>query len=145
MKSKIKSFMTPFPYTIDGNADMSEATDMMAQNKIRHLPVAEDGKLVGLVTDRDIKWAMSLLALVPPGDSEAIRIKDVMHDKPYCVDLNERIDTVAAEMAERHIGSALVLREEKLAGIFTSTDACKHLAELMRRELPDLDSPPELA
>ena len=121
--------MTPFPYSVDVDAPLAEAQEFMRQRHIRHLPVTDDQKLVGVLTDRDIK-----LYLGPdfdyPNQQEAL-VKDVFLDHPYIVDLNERLDKVLKTMAERHIGSVLVTRNGKLAGVFTSTDACQSFAEYL--------------
>ena len=125
----IKAVMTPFPYSVDIDAPLAEAQEFMRQRHIRHLPVTDGQKLIGVLTDRDIK-----LYLGPdfdyPNQQEAL-VKDVFLDHPYIVDLNERLDKVLKTMAERHIGSVLVTRNGKLAGVFTSTDACKSFAEYL--------------
>lgn len=125
----IKAVMTPFPYSVDINAPLAEAQEFMRQRHIRHLPVTDGQKLVGVLTDRDIK-----LYLGPdfdyPNEQEAL-VKDVYLDNPYIVDLNERLDKVLKTMAEKHIGSVLVTRNGKLAGVFTSTDACQSFAEYL--------------
>ena len=128
----IKSAMTPFPYSVDVNAPIREARNFMQEHKIRHLPVTRGSELVGVVTDRDIK-----LYLGPdfdyPNEQEVV-VKDVYLDSPYIVDLNERLDKVLNIMAERHIGSVLVTRHGKLAGVFTSTDACKSFSDYLRNQ-----------
>lgn len=128
----IKAVMTPFPYSVDANAPIDKARKFMSEHGIRHLPVTDRQEIVGVLTDRDIK-----LYLGPdfdyPSEKEA-RVKDVYMDKPYIVDLNERLDRVLKTMAERHIGSVLVTRHGKLAGVFTSTDACKSYADYLREQ-----------
>ena len=61
-----------------------------------------------------------------------VTVKDVFLDNPYIVDLNERLDNVLKTMAEKHIGAVLVTRNGKLAGVFTSTDACEGFARYLR-------------
>jgi len=62
-------------------------------------------------------------------------VEDAYIPDPYVVDLEERLDTVLAELARRHIGSVLVTRCGKLAGIFTATDACELFASYLRERL----------
>lgn len=131
---RIKSVMTPFPWSIDIDAPIDEARAFMRREHIRHLPVLERGQLAGLVSDRDIK-----LCLGPDFDSPAVRdvtVRDVYLDRPYVVDLEEPLVNVLFAMAERHIGSALVTREGRLAGVFTATDACRRFAEFLTADLP---------
>ena len=104
----------------------------MQKQNIRHLPVISGGKLAGIVSDRDIK-----LYLGPDLDypqATETRVRDVYLANPYVVDLNEALDNVLVAMAERHIGSVLVTRDGKLAGLFTATDACRAFAEHLRRQ-----------
>lgn len=124
--------MTPFPYSIDIDAPIEEAQLFMRQQKFRHLPVTENQQLVGVVTDRDIKLYLGP-ELEYPKESDT-KVRDVYLDNPYIVDLNERLDKVLMAMAEKHIGSVLVTRQGKLAGVFTSTDACRSFSEHLKKQ-----------
>jgi acetoin utilization protein AcuB len=128
----IKMVMTPFPYSVDVTATVDQAREFMREHHIHHLPVTEDGRLTGLVSDRDIK-----LVLGPdfayPSEKET-RVGDVMVRDAYIVDLETRLDEVLHHMAEHHLGSAIVTREGKLAGVFTTTDACAHFADFLREQ-----------
>ena len=128
----IKSVMTPFPYSIDIDAPITEARMFMQRQNIRHLPVISAGKLAGVVSDRDIKLYLGP-DLDYPSAGET-RVRDVYLANPYVVDLNEALDNVLAAMAERHIGSVLVTRDGKLAGLFTATDACRTFAEYLHQQ-----------
>lgn len=125
----IKTVMTPFPYAIAIDAPIAEAQAFMRKEKIRHLPVLEDGQLVGVVSDRDIK-----LLLGPDFDTpepEELTVRDAMVETAFVVDLDTPLRRVVSEMAEHRYGSAIVTRKGKLAGIFTVTDACRALAEFL--------------
>jgi acetoin utilization protein AcuB len=102
----------------------------MQELRVRHLPVIDQGKLVGLITDRDIK-----LVLGPdfayPSEGE-LTVRDVQVADPYVADVAAPLDGVLETMARKHIGSVLVTRDGELAGIFTVTDACRYLSELLR-------------
>ena len=122
----IKVAMTTFPYSIDIEAPLSEAWEMMLQHGIRHLPVTEHDALVGIVTERDLRL------LLRPGSTEtggAVRL--ACTTDAYTVDDDTPLDLVAREMAERQIGSVLVERHGKLVGILTTTDVCLLLASLL--------------
>jgi acetoin utilization protein AcuB len=128
----IKTVMTPFPYSIDIDAPIEEARAFMHKQNIRHLPVIARGKLAGIVSDRDIK-----LYLGPDLDypqAKETRVRDVFLANPFVVDLNDALDNVLVAMAERHVGSVLVTRDGKLAGLFTATDACRSFADYLRRQ-----------
>jgi acetoin utilization protein AcuB len=126
----IKSVMTPFPHSVDVDAPLADAQAFMREHRIRHLPVTENHELVGILTDRDIKLYLGP-DLAYPKAAET-RVRDVYLDNPYIVDLNERLDVVLQNMADRHIGSVLVTRNGRLAGVFTVTDVCRSFAEFLR-------------
>lgn len=129
----IKSVMSPFPYSVDVGATVADAQKFMREHRIRHLPVTHEGELVGNVSDRDIK-----LVLGPDFaylDPETTLVADVLVRDAYIVDMDARLDDVLAHMAEHQLGSAVVTRRGKLAGIFTVTDACQHFAEYLRDQV----------
>ncbi len=130
----LKTLMTPFPYAVDIEASLAQAQGMMTEHAIRHLPVTEDGHLVGVLTERDIHHSRHEQGSDRAQDDR--RVRDVYVHEAYVVDLAERLDTVLLQMATRHIGSALVVRHGKLAGIFTAMDACQGFGEYLRIHLP---------
>jgi acetoin utilization protein AcuB len=132
---QILAYMTPFPYSIDVGAPLAEAHAFLRERHFRHLPVTDRGQLAGVLTDRDIKLALGPDLGSPPERELAVR--DVFQPDSYVVDAGTGLEEVAATMAERHVGSALVTRGGKLVGIFTTTDACRALARLLREQHPD--------
>jgi acetoin utilization protein AcuB len=122
--------MTTFPYYIDIDASIRVAITMMADHDIRHLPVKSSDELVGVVTDRDIKQVSDPALGLP--SKAGLRVKDVSVRETYIVDLDERLDNVLLKMAEKHIGCAVVVRENRLVGIFTTVDACRVFGEHLR-------------
>lgn len=135
----IKSVMTPFPYSVDAAAKVDEALAFMREHAIRHLPVTDAGALVGMVSDRDIKLMLGPDFAYPAASELAV--SDAMVREPFVVDLETGLDEVLAHMAEHHLGSAVVTRRGRLAGVFTVTDACRAFAEYLREPFrrPDGD------
>jgi acetoin utilization protein AcuB len=132
----IKAVMTPFPYSIERSASIIAARDMMLRHAIRHLPVMDEGKLVGMVSDRDIRLILDPgIGVVPEGKC----VGDICTAEVYVVELTDPLDRVLTNMAQRHIGSALVVKHGKLAGIFTVTDACRLFGELLCSLFPSPD------
>jgi acetoin utilization protein AcuB len=125
----IKAVMTPFPWKVRLDDPLSHATAVMRERKIRHLPVTDGDQLVGIVTERDITLVEQ--AVGDSRESASLRVRDACVIDAYVVDLSAPLDRVLAEMAERHIGSALVVKRGKLAGIFTSSDACHHFGRFL--------------
>ena len=128
----IKTVMTAFPYSVDIDAPISEAREFMHEHKVRHLPVTEHERLKGVLTDRDMKLYLGLETT--PSEEKSIRVRDVYLEEPYVVDLDERLDVVLMAMVDRHIGSVLITRHGRLAGLFTTTDACRSFAEHLREQ-----------
>jgi acetoin utilization protein AcuB len=129
----IKALMTAFPYSVEVTASVAAAQEFMREHHIRHLPVTRDGELIGMVSDRDIK-----LILGPDfayTDAEKTTVGDALVREAYVVDLETRLDEVLAHMADQHLGSAIITRKGKLAGVFTCTDACRHFAEFLREQV----------
>ena len=130
----IKSVMTPFPYAVELDKPISEAKALMSAHDIRHLPVTDHGKLCGVITERDIRRVLDPVFGLPPENE--LKVSSVFVADAYVVRTTERLDRVLSVMAARHLGSALVVKGEKLAGIFTVTDACRHFCEFLRSQLP---------
>ena len=127
----IKAVMTPFPHVIDVAVKLSAARDMMAQHKIRHLPVIDGDALVGVLSMGDLDLSAT--------DAPSC-VGDARISRAYIVELSEPLDRVLFRMAEQHIESALVVKGGKLAGIFTMTDACRCFGDFLRKIFPESGS-----
>lgn len=127
----IKDIMSSSPVIVEQSATVLEAKQLMSRYSVRHLPVVAGGKLVGILTDRDLKLAQAVTKDIHFDESHTVGdtcVRDI-----YVVKSTEPASTVLAYLAKERIGSALVTEENKLAGIFTVTDACKAFAEYLRR------------
>lgn len=127
---QIKSVMTPFPRTIDVNRSLLEARQLMAENDIRHLPVSKENKLMGIISERDIHWALD--SAFELGEEADIPVEKIYRRDTYHVQLDSLLPGVLEHMFENRIGSALVLKDDKLVGIFTAMDACKAFASHLK-------------
>jgi len=126
---QLKNVMTPFPHAVDADAPIHEAVEFMRLHKIRHLPVTTKGSVKSMVTDRDIKLVLGPDFAYP--DERELKVRDAMVESCYIVDLATPLRVVMRHMAEHRFGSALVTRRGKLAGVFTSTDACRAFADFL--------------
>jgi acetoin utilization protein AcuB len=126
----IKTVMTPFPLSIDIDAPLLEARRMMLEHHVHHLPVTRAHELAGIISDRDIKLIMGPEFDYP--NPRELKVEDACVPDPYTVDLDTPLAEVATAMAEHHIGATLITGHGRLAGIFTATDACRCLGELLR-------------
>lgn len=124
---RIDKVMTAMPHTIGKDIPIKKALEMMREYQIRHLPVYDGGKLVGVVTDRDIKLASSFK------HSGELLAEDVMTPDPYTVKPDTPLGTVVAEMAEHKYGCAIVVQDNaKVVGIFTTVDGFVVLGAMIR-------------
>lgn len=131
----VKLAMTPFPYTIDADASLAVAREMMVEHDIHHLPVTDAGILVGVISGHEVSLGTAIVTARDGKRELRVREACVLH--AYVVEDTTRLDEIVAKMAELRIGSALVTRRGKLVGVFTVTDACRLLAQWLRDRFPD--------
>ncbi|MEI7704881.1 MAG: CBS domain-containing protein [Deltaproteobacteria bacterium] len=129
-RHKIERFMTPTPHTISARQTLADAHRAMRERGVRHLPVVADGRLVGVVSQRDL-YLLETLRGVDVGRE---LVEEAMSDEPFVVAPDALLVEVAEAMATRKHGSVLVVERETVVGIFTSTDALRALVTLLREE-----------
>lgn len=127
----VQKYMTTTPHSIGAEQVVSRASDVMREHDIRHLPVLHGGKLLGIVTDRDIRLIESLRDV----DPTKLLVEEATTGEPYTVTPETPLDQVVKTMADKKYGSAVVVQNNKVVGIFTTVDACKALAELLNTRL----------
>ncbi len=127
----IQSFMSTCPHTVGLEQPLEAAEELMHKFKIRHLPVLNAGKLSGVITDRDIKLCRSLIG----GDDPKVTVGEVCAEDVYSVSPSSPLNEVAQAMAQGKYGSAVVLDNHKVVGIFTTVDAMKAIAGLLESRL----------
>ena len=121
-KITIEKYMTEFPHTIGDDLSLKTAQDLMQKYHCRHLPVQHAGKLVGVISDRDLKLALSF------GDLNEMKVNEIMIEDPYAVSLKTPFSEVLSQMVAQKIGCAIITNDaEKVIGIFTATDGLKFL------------------
>lgn len=129
----IKSVMTPFPFWIEASATIDTAKKMMDEHNVRHLPVKAHNQLLGVISERDIKNVTTIF----PGskqDAIALTVSDICNRDLFKVEMDEALDKVLLEMANRHLGSVLVVKHDRLAGVFTTNDACRCFGEFLVKQ-----------
>lgn len=125
----IESVMTAYPYSIELDAHVSSAKSMIAQYKIRHLPVKEGDVLVGVITMGDITRAEQ--CGIDTSISSNVLVQKLCNKHVYVVAPKELLVSVLKHMAENYIDVVLVAKNGKLIGIFTFTDALKRYSDLL--------------
>jgi acetoin utilization protein AcuB len=127
----IQKYMTTSPHSIGGEQTLATAARMMHDHHIRHLPVLSGGKLRGLLTDRDLK----LVETFRDVDPTKLTVEEAMTEQPYAVSPETPLDEVVSTMAGGKFGSAIVVQNGRVVGIFTTVDACLALSELLKTRL----------
>lgn len=120
----VLTYMTRHPHSVRAGETLQTAEALLQKFNCHHLPVLDGGRLVGVVSDRDIR-------MVKPAERANVTVDTVCVDEPLTVDVDTSLRTAARIMADKRIGSLLVTEDGKLAGIFTSTDACRALADVV--------------
>ncbi|MCJ7545251.1 MAG: CBS domain-containing protein [Deltaproteobacteria bacterium] len=122
---KVKKRMAKKLVTTRKEATVADAINLMKKHSIRHLPVVEDGELLGWVTERDIREAY-LASLI-----EQVSIGDIMIKDPITIAPEANLEE-AAELLYRHgIGGLPVVDKGKLVGVITVADIMAAFIEVM--------------
>jgi acetoin utilization protein AcuB len=138
----VKDLMAAEPLHISPHRSVAEATEMMSEHNIRHLPVLdEDGRLLGLVTRSSLGKALpgmgtGLTQFESRYLTSSTRASDVMIRNPDVVSEDEAVEDVARVMNEKRISSLLVMSGEDLVGIITDTDIFEAMLELLGARRP---------
>ncbi len=127
----IQKFMTTSPHSIGADQTLAGADEMMKKYGIRHLPVLEGGQLVGLITDRDLKFIKGFKDVNPA----LSKVKDIAVSDVFTVDPDAMLDEVCEEMAFKKYGCAVVMSNSKLVGIFTWVDGLLAMSDLLKTRL----------
>jgi acetoin utilization protein AcuB len=132
--------MTSRVITIGPDADIFEAQDIMAKNKIRHLPVVDaENRLIGIVTDRDIRSAMPSglfkkleCTLEEKNEICHLRIRDIMTPNPMSISPLFTIQDAMLLIQKERVGALPVVDEEnKLKGIISVRDLLRAFINVM--------------
>jgi CBS domain-containing membrane protein len=124
---KVKEIMVKEVATLDVNDELSLANDIMRLGRIRHLPVVDGTKLVGIISERDL-FRSSLAQALGYGTKASrdlmknLRIKDVMVPTVITVFPEMELCDAVQIMVEKKIGCLPVVEEDRLVGLITETD-----------------------
>ena len=130
----VGTVMTSFPYFVETGETATNMERMMDEHAIRHLPVQEKGVVVGIVSERDLHHRVKREA--PRAEKDRILAREIMVPNPYIVPFRAPLNEVVFEMSRRRIGSVLVQRKGKLAGILSAMDVCRVFGEYLESMFP---------
>ena len=125
LKLTVGEVMTKAPRSIEPHQSVELARKWMDELRVKHLPVRSEGKVVGILSDRDLNLVLG----ASRSSAKTPIVEDAMISEFRSVAGSSPVGEVAREMLEHHVGSVLVLGSDgALQGIFTDSDALKLLA-----------------
>jgi len=121
-RATVAHWMTAHPYALAPEEPLTAACTQMQQHKIRSLPVVEGGKLLGIVTDRDVRTHLKYL--------ESTTARQAMTTALLTVTPSMSIWDAARILRERKVGALPVLQDDQVVGIISTSDLLEALIEL---------------
>jgi predicted transcriptional regulator len=118
----VAHWMTPHPITIMPGEKLPHAVALIQQHRFRSLPVVDNGKLIGILTDRDIRTNLN--------DLDSLTVGKLMTTKLATVTPSTSVWDAARLLSERKIGAVPVVDDDLLVGIVSTTDLLKACTEL---------------
>lgn len=116
----VRQIMIRHVVTVSPGTTLPEARRLLDEHRIRHLPVLLDGRLAGIVSDRDLRSAAG-------AKGETTAVHEIMTPKPCTVGPDTRVEEAARLMLDRRVGGLPVIDASEVIGIVTSDDLLRAL------------------
>jgi acetoin utilization protein AcuB len=123
----MRDVMVPVAEYVTPSDSLAAVTSIMQASGVRHLPVIDGHRIVGVISLADVFTVETLVN----SDPDRTSAREAMAPDPFVVSPDDRLERVTHEMAVRHIGSAFVEEEGRIVGVFTTSDACRVLSGLL--------------
>jgi CBS domain-containing protein len=137
-KQSVRDVMTPNPRTASPEQSVVEAARLMRDEDVGSLPVVEDDRLVGVVTDRDIVVRVIAEGKEPSSTSVGqVGSRDVVFVTP-----DQGLDQALAEMARHQVRRLLVVEGDRLVGVVAQADVARTADEVKTGEVVERISEP---
>jgi len=122
----VQEIMTRNPHAIEADQPVRAAMQRLISEDIRHLPVLDNGTLVGMLSDRDIRSIAAATLTGELGDQLSAPVSELMTSDPISVDPEAEIGEVIDLMIEHKVGALPVVAEDKLVGIVSYVDVLRY-------------------
>ena len=134
---QVRDFMTTDLTTLGEDEVLVDATLIFARGGVRHIPILNGRKLVGIVTERDLKhYTPSILSGIPAEDYNRLMsttsLSKIMTRDPITIEPGKSIYEAAKLLYDHRIGCLPVIEEGELRGIITTTDILNLFIQLLR-------------
>ena len=130
MATSVRDTMTTNPTSIDASKPVADAARIMRDEDVGSLPVSEEGRLIGVITDRDI-----VVRVVAAGRDDSASVADVVSRNPVTVTPDADLDQALELMARHQIRRIPVVEEDRLVGIVAQADVARVGKEKQTGEL----------
>ena len=130
----VRDIMTRDPIILGRNETLDVAEDIMNLRRIRHMPVVDEGSIVGIVSQRDLFRSALVTALgfgrkTQTAVIKTIKIKEIMTEHVITISPDASVKEAARMMIDKKIGCLPVVDGENLVGLLTETDILRYFAE----------------
>ena len=130
----VRDIMTREPIILGRNDTLDLAEDIMNLRRIRHMPVVDEGSIVGIVSQRDLFRSALVTALgfgrkTQTAIIKTIKIKEIMTEHVITISPDASVKEAARMMIDKKIGCLPVVDGENLVGLLTETDILRYFAE----------------
>ncbi len=132
----VRDLMQTEVVTLNSSDNLGLADDIMRLGRIRHMPVVDEERVVGIVSQRDLFRAAisSVLEFRPASEREwlaQIRVSEIMNAPVQTISPDASIQTAVRQMVDQRIGCLPVVANEELVGLLSETDCMRHLIRLL--------------
>jgi acetoin utilization protein AcuB len=133
---KVRDRMTTGLITVNVDQPIREAWDLVEGRKLRRFPVLSNGKLVGIVTDRDLRNATASSVVLTERKYQdylldSIKIESIMTPDPVTISPDADLRDAAKSLLRLKVGGLPVVEQGRLTGIITETDMIEALVDLL--------------
>ncbi len=132
-ETKVQDIMTRDPHTLEADDVLDLADDLMTMARVRHIPILAGGKLVGIVSQRDLFFSALVKALGLQQREQkdlmkTIRARELMSQPVITISPGASVKEAARLMGENKIGCLPVVKGKQFVGLVTETDSLRYVA-----------------
>jgi CBS domain-containing protein len=136
--TQIRDLMTENPSSCERSTSVAEAAKVMARENVGSVPVVEDGRLVGVVTDRDLV----VRVLAEGRDPQSTTVGEIASSELVTLSPDDGLDQALQLLARHQVRRLPVVEGERLVGIVAQADIARHADEVQTGEVVEQISKP---
>ena len=125
MADTVRDVMMPDPLTVDARTTIETAAQVMRENDIGDVLVTQDGRLQGILTDRDIV----VRAIAHGRDPHTTTVRELAQGTPIWVDANATVDEAIQKMVDNKVRRLPVMEDRRLVGMVSEADLARNCSQ----------------